>query len=284
MPSATIKLFLQFGDPKSLRTAEISNWSGKAIAAPRTEFDKLLARDELNQAGVYILTGVDPDSGEPMAYIGEGEVLKDRIKQQRTKDFWISAFVFVSKDENLTKSHIRYLEGRLINDAAKIGRYKLDNLQSSGSRLPESDREDMEMFLEKIHQLLPVLGSELITPLTARRTSKDISLNFFCTIKGLTAHGQRTPNGFVVFKNSQAVLKHRPEAEKYARWILNLRSKLINEGSLVEMNGALVFMKDVEFSSPSAAAGVVRGGTAAGPIRWKTEEGKTLKQIEESVT
>ena len=33
MTSATIKLFLPRGDAKSLRTAEISNWTGKAIAA-----------------------------------------------------------------------------------------------------------------------------------------------------------------------------------------------------------------------------------------------------------
>jgi hypothetical protein len=43
MTSATIKLFLLRGDAKSLRTGEISNWSGKAIAAPRTELDELLA-------------------------------------------------------------------------------------------------------------------------------------------------------------------------------------------------------------------------------------------------
>lgn len=30
------------GDAKSLRTAETSNWSGKAVAAPRTEIDELL--------------------------------------------------------------------------------------------------------------------------------------------------------------------------------------------------------------------------------------------------
>ena len=52
MSSATIKLFLPLGDAKSLRTAEISNWTGKAIAAPRTELDELLAREELAKAGV----------------------------------------------------------------------------------------------------------------------------------------------------------------------------------------------------------------------------------------
>jgi hypothetical protein len=42
MTSATIKLFLPHGNAKSLRTAEISNWTGKAVAAPRTELDALL--------------------------------------------------------------------------------------------------------------------------------------------------------------------------------------------------------------------------------------------------
>lgn len=65
MPSATIKLFLPHGDPKRLRTAEISNWSGKAVSAPRTEFDALLAREEMGQSGVYVLTGVGPGDGEP---------------------------------------------------------------------------------------------------------------------------------------------------------------------------------------------------------------------------
>ena len=44
--SATIKLFLPAGDAKGLRTAEISNWMGKALATPRTELDRLIAREE----------------------------------------------------------------------------------------------------------------------------------------------------------------------------------------------------------------------------------------------
>lgn len=68
MNSATIKLFLPRGDAKSLRTAEISNWTGKAIAAPRTELDDLLAREELDKAGVYILTGSDPLTNTPRVY------------------------------------------------------------------------------------------------------------------------------------------------------------------------------------------------------------------------
>ena len=125
MPSATIKLFLPHGDPKRLRTAEISNWSGKAVAAPRTEFEALLDREEMGQSGVYVMTGSDPETGNPMAYVGEAEVLRDRLKSHKAKDFWVSAVAFLSKDENLTKSHIRFLEGRLIEEAKTAGRFTL---------------------------------------------------------------------------------------------------------------------------------------------------------------
>jgi hypothetical protein len=97
MTSATIKLFLPRGDATSLRTAEISNWSGKAIAAPRTELAELLAREELDKAGVYVLIGSDPLTNAARAYIGEAEVIRDRLKQHKAKEFWVSAIVFVSK-------------------------------------------------------------------------------------------------------------------------------------------------------------------------------------------
>jgi hypothetical protein len=40
------------------------------------------------------------------------------------------------------------------------------------------------------------------------------------------------------------------------------------------------FRRDVEFSSPSAAATVVHGGSANGLLAWRTQEGKTLKELE----
>ena len=35
------------------------------------------------------------------------------IKQHKAKDFWVQALVFVSKDENLTKEHIRFFPATL---------------------------------------------------------------------------------------------------------------------------------------------------------------------------
>lgn len=64
MPSATIKLFLAHGDAKRLRTAELSNWTGKAVAGPRSELDGVLAREEASKSGVYFLSGTDSDTGK----------------------------------------------------------------------------------------------------------------------------------------------------------------------------------------------------------------------------
>lgn len=280
MTSATIKLFLPRGNAKSLRTAEISNWTGKAVAAPRTELDELLAREELEKAGVYILIGSDPITNAPRAYVGEAEVIRERLKQHKTKEFWVSAIVFVSKDENLTKAHVRFLENRLLAEAAQIGRFTLEQNQAGGSRLPESDREDMEVFLTRIRQLLPVLGSDILAPIAqvAARTQPGGVL--FCRAKGAEARGQRTANGFVVFRDSTAVFEERPSAESYP-WVLVQRKKLVSDGTLITKDGFLVFTKDAEFSSPSAAAVVIHGGTANGLTAWKTKNGETLKQLDE---
>ncbi|MFA6471578.1 MAG: GIY-YIG nuclease family protein [Candidatus Latescibacterota bacterium] len=280
MTSATIKLFLPRGDAKSLRTAEISNWTGKAVAAPRTELDELLAREELDKAGVYILIGSDPLTNAPRAYIGEAEVIRERLKQHKSKEFWISAIVFVSKDENLTKAHVRYLESRLLAEAAKVNRFTLEQNQSGGSKLPESDREDMEVFLARIRQLLPVLGSDILSPISQPDAKAQRGGVLRCRMKGAEGRGQRTPNGFVVLRGSTAVLEERPSMEKYP-YVMAQRKHLIAEGVLTEKDGFLVFIKDTEFSSPSAAAAIIHGGSANGLIAWKTEGGKSLKQLDE---
>ena len=280
MTSATIRLFLPRGDAKSLRTAEISNWTGKAIATPRTELDDLLAREELDKAGVYMLIGYDPKTNAPRAYIGEAEVIRERLRQHKTKEFWVWVIVFISKDENLTKAHVRYLENQLLEEARQINRFTLEQNQAGGSRLPESDREDMEVFLARIRQLLPVLGSDILTPVAQPAAKGQPGGVLYCRIKGAEARGQRTANGFVVFQGSTAVLEERPSAENYP-YVLAQRKQLISEGAMAEKNGFLAFTKDAEFSSPSAAAAVIHGGSANGLTAWKTEGGTTLKELDE---
>lgn len=278
--TATIKLFLPFGDPTRLRTAELSNWSGKALAAPRSDLAELFARDEVGQSGVYLLTGTEAKTGEGVAYVGEAEVIRSRLKQHAAKDFWNQVVVFVSKDENLTKAHIRYLEGELITEAADVGRSKVLNAQSSGSRLPESDRADMDVYLAKVRQLLPVLGSLILTA-PPKRSASDADRLLSTSIRGLSATGQPSTGGFTVFSGSEAVAEFRPSAASNIR---EAREELVESGALSLQDGHLVFTRDVEFSSPSLAASVVKGGNTNGQTNWKLSDGTSLKDVEQRST
>ena len=276
MQAATIRIFLAHGIPDGLRTAEISNWTGKAIACPRSHLSDLLSRDEMTRPGIYLLTGADPDSGTPSIYVGEAEKVGQRLKSHSDKD-WVHVVVFVSKDENLTKAHVKYLEGKLICRAEDVGKASLINTSSSGAKLPESDSAEMDVFLDKIYQLLPILGVDLFTSLET--TFLDDKQLLFCKIKSLVAKGRRTTNGFVVLKGSQAVLEHR----RSATYTKTRRDNLLKYGILVKEKDHYVFSKNVEFSSPSMAASVVRGGSSNGLTSWKTANGKSLKELEKEI-
>ena len=275
---ATIKLFLVNGRSSGIRTAEVSNWSGMAIAGPKSEFTDYLNRAELDGSGVYFLLGQDPETGEAAVYIGEAENLRKRLPTHRSLDYWAQVVSFTSKDDNLTKAHVRYLEGRLIDLARELGHAVLKNQQGSGARLSESDTADMEVFLNRIRQLLPVLGSSVLSPISASSSTTSESLPLICKIRELQATGERTESGFVVFAGSQAVKDDRPSA---AAWSIELRQRLLERGVLAEKEDHLVFAKDHEFSSPSAAAGLIRGGNTNGLTAWRhPQSGKQLKDLE----
>jgi predicted type IV restriction endonuclease len=102
----------------------------------------------------------------------------------------------------------------------------------------------------------------------------------YCKIKGLTATGKRTSNGFVVFSGSQAVLENRAAAKT----IGTKREQLINKGLLERKEDYLIFTKDIEFGSPSTAGGVVCGGSTNGLTSWRDSSGRQLKEIEKNLT
>ena len=121
-------------------------------------------------------------------------------KQHKTKEFWVSAIVFVSKDENLTKAHVRYLESRLLTEAAQIGRFTLEQNQAGGlGSFPESDREDMEVFLARIRQLLPVLGSDIFAPVTQPPPQLSPAACSSAASTEPRREASVTANGFVIF-------------------------------------------------------------------------------------
>mgnify|MGYP003384759251 CR=1 FL=1 len=280
MQPATIKLFLTDGEPTGIRTAEISNWTGKAIAGPRSRLDEIRQRDELVSPGVYFLTGVDAETDRPTLYIGEAESVSNRLKQHNRGDKeWSQLVAFISKDENLTKAHIRYLENELIQRARHTKQALVLNNAVSGSSLPESDQAEMNVYLDKMLQLLPILGVDAFKALPERSLSESAVSEdtLHCSIKGLQATGRLSNNGLVVFEGSQAVKEDRQSSIR----IRAKREQYIESGLLEDREDHFVFTQDFEFSSPSAAAAVIRGGSTNGLKYWKDGNGVSLKELGE---
>src|SRR6056297_268657 len=123
----SIELFYVDGDPEGMVTAAIPfQWTGHVLVANRTQLKQALDRTETSRPGVYLLSG--EVEGEPLLYIGETDDIGTRIKQHAAgKDWWSTAICITSSGDPLNKAHARYLEGRLIADARKLKKVKLDN-------------------------------------------------------------------------------------------------------------------------------------------------------------
>lgn len=274
----TIKIFLIDGDPNGRMSCELSNWSGKAYKIPRNKVKDCTDRNDLVSTGVYLLFGKD-DEGKDLVYIGEAESILKRLTQHlNQKDFWNETIVFISKDENLNKAHIKYLENRLHDIAQSAKRYKIENsIIPTQSSLSESDKEEMEEFIENIKMLVNTLGHKVFE---AKRELKPIQKHETFIIKaarGADGQGEPTSDGFVVFKSSKAAATI---VNSMSPSFINLRKKLIEEGVLVDKGEYFEFSEDYIFSSPSTAAVMLMGRNANGLTEWKLKDGTTLKEFE----
>ncbi|PAU73531.1 GIY-YIG nuclease family protein [Vreelandella alkaliphila] len=280
----SIRIFLADGTPEGLRVVEKSNWTGRAVVANRSQLESALARSEMAQPGVYVLTGLT-DDGATMLYVGEADALGERIKQHVSgKEFWTRAVAFTSTNEGLNKANVRYLEARLLALAKTANQWALDNgTFPAPPPLSEADRADAEWFLAEMLVIFPLLGIdafEAASSQAAAASSEQVEppLTLYLNERGAEGTGREVADGFVVLKGSLARAEETVSIHDYIR---EQRQLLQERSVLSPLDGKLVFTQDFRFSSPSTAAGVLVGGSANGRLAWKDDSGKTLKAIQD---
>lgn len=281
----SLRIFVADGDPDGLRVVERTNWIGKALVFPRALLPKVKTRDELGQAGVYLLLGPRDDGEGDKLYIGEGDPIRPRLESHYAqKDFWTRAVCFVAVPGQLNKAHVQFLESNLVRLAKAAKRLPLDNANTPAEpTLSEADRADMLVFLENMLGMLPVLGVHAFEQAPAAAAAAVTLLQ--CKGKGAVASGYESSQGFVVKAGSQAVADTVPSMQQYVRGMYELRQELIANGVLSPASDTPAdgyrFTQDYVFSSPSTAAAVVLGRSANGRVEWKDGKGQTLKALQE---
>lgn len=297
-----IKVYLADNSASGIRHGEITNWTGQALACPRSRFQYLRDWQEIKRPGVYFLFGVNEETGEEAVYVGESEVVLERLYSHfNSKDFWTELIAFTSKDDNLTKAHVRYLESRLVQLAISAGRYQIKNSASPQlPSLPRADRDAMEEYLEAARMLLGVLGHKVTEPLVVKPTQSEIIQNtevlneqvlpkepiktkisdppvFHLQIKDIFASATTTDEGIVVLAESNAAKNTK---SSFSNGYRILREKLINSGVISQSGTKYQFTKDHLFNSPSQAAAIVVGYSINGRDAWKLSDGTTYATYE----
>ncbi len=284
MTPFSLRIFVADGDPDGLRIVERSNWVGRALMFPRAAWAQpsVATRPELQQTGVYLLLGPREDGEGDRLYIGEGDPIKPRLATHHSgnaqKDFWTRAICFVSMGQGLNKAHVQFLEAKLIRLAKQAKRVPLDvenKKNETEPTLSEADRADMQVFLQHMLGMLPVLGVHAFEqpPQAPAASAPELT----CKGKGLLARGYESTQGFVVKAGSQAAVQAVPSVPPGT---LAMRQQLQDLGLLVEQGNTYAFTQDYAFSSPSTAASVVLGRSANGRLEWKDVQGRALKVLQ----
>lgn len=280
MSGRSIRIFLIEGTAAGLRTAELGMSTIKALVAPRALLGKLAERPESRRTGIYLLVGDDPAiPGRPKVYIGEGDVVLDRLRahnNDESKDFFDRAYIFVSKDDNLTKAHVRWLEGKLVERVRQASRSTVANASNpEGGPLPEADLAEMGEFLDQSQLLLSSLGLAIFEPLPAplplTATAQEQPPPLFQVQgEGYKASARLIGGAFVVAEGSIA---RAAEADSLSDSAKALRATLREAEVLVPADAGLRLVQEYEFSSPSQAAQVFCGFSVNGRQAWRTSEG-----------
>lgn len=290
----SINLFLMDGDANGRIKCTLTNWTGVAYKIPRTELDQCKERNDLKQSGVYFLFGNSDETGKGVVYIGQagtrknGEGILYRLmehKRNPEKDYWTEAIVFTTSNNSFGPTEISYLENRFCKLAIEARRYEVKNGNDpTPGNITEEKESEMEEFIDYSKVIMGTLGYKLFEPVINKSCiekqdnqeiaeTDQIPLYLERVIKNVgkvNANGIQTSEGFVVFSGSRI----SPQDDNTIPAVIKERRK----SAPIDINGIL--KEDLLFTSPSYAAMFVIGKSANGLTSWKTQDGKTLKSLE----
>ena len=314
--SKNINMFLMDGEVTGIIKCTLSNWTGVIYKIPRIQLADLKSRDEMKQSGIYFLFGRNEDKQKDVTYIGQatnrknGEGVLLRV-QEHTRDnhadYFNDAIILTTQNNSFGPTEISYLENKFTQLAKDAGRFivKNGNEPNSGN-VTEEKQSELDEVVENTLMIVGTLGYRLFVPMT-KKTGQNISDDnlAYLYLKRKTKKSNRTieaicehtSEGFVVLEGSQvdieAICEHTSEgfvvlegsqvdvvdSSAIPASLKELRKELIKTNMIKDG----VLQEKQLFSSPSYAAAFVLGMNTNGRTDWKNKDGKTLKELEETM-
>ena len=287
----SINLFLKDGTARGRIKCTMANWTGVAYKIPRTEIDKCKDIPILKQSGVYFLFGTSDETGQNVVYVGQAGVRKNgegillRLRehvQNPDKDYWTETVAFATSNNSFGPTEISYLENRFCTLARDAGRniVKNDKDPTSG-HVTEEKESELEEFIDYARIIMGALGHKVFEPLkktvpTKLEDESETASGIVFELKQgkCDAKGERTSDGFVIFKGSRIKAHIAPSCPKHAQKAREQQSAYILDDGMLAT--------DILLRSPAEAACFVTGTSINAREAWKTIDGRTLNDIESS--
>lgn len=277
----TITTYLIDWSPTWIKTVELSNRIWKCVIIPRSKLKEMKERQEMTQPAIYFLFWID-EEWKNLAYIWEAENLINRLWNHDTnKDFWDIVIAFVSKDNNLTKADVKFLEAKAIEKAKKTNRYKLLNwIEPIPNNLPEYQVSTMNEFLENIDLLISAIWFPILKEIVSPNENSDQDNIFSIKTRGTSWKWAYTDEWFLIFKWSKWIA----EVVKSFQWkAKRLRDELLEKWIIKIEWEYIIFIEDYLWSSPSFSASILTWRPTNWWIEWKNKDWKTLDEIERKI-
>ena len=201
-------------------------------------------------------------------------------------DYFNDVIILTTQNNSFGPTEISYLENKFTQLAKDAGRFivKNGNEPNSGN-VTEEKQSELDEVVENTLMIVGTLGYRVFVPMT-KKTGQNISdeNSTYLYLKRKTKKSNRTieaiceqtSEGFVVLEGSQVDEVDSPAIPASLKELREelIKSNVIKDGVLQEKQ---------LFSSPSYAAAFVLGMNTNGRTDWRNKDGKTLKELEETM-
>lgn len=253
----------------------------QVIKVYREDFSSLEGIEFVDNAGVYVLCGID-EFGRTVVYTGESENVYRRVVEEHAKnpnkDFFNEVFLVTTIDNSLNKAEVICLEDLIYNRFKLSPDVKITNVKGTGTgNVNNRSLNKMKAIAEVIVEILSSATNCNFLELRYDDTAETLESEF--TLRGIKGCGIRA-----TYKQGELVV-HRGSilssqvANSVPNYVKNKREELLIKESIAVIKDDLIAMEDISFVNIAQCTNILTGSSVSyAAAKWTNANGMTLEE------